>query len=401
MKRLYIVFLFLVLSQHYILAQSKRYVNIELSSILSPLAEDTMIENIPFNLSFIITNMGPDTLRNDDRFYLNAGAPTTNSDHVSGGSSMILNFNKNLKVNESDTISIPDYTVVHPWMKSRLVDFCVRIVWVYGKTIQDTIIFDNEEKMRYCIPVFYINPDDFYEPEERIIDLELTTVIFPHPYDTLYQKNDYSPITFVVTNLGPDSLSQLDRVDFRLWLGGMSNSAFYTFFNKPLGINQSDTFQSKYKTNGRMIKDTIKIDYCAKLVKMIGNPNEKPIRKETTAMEKNNMTCVEVIYINDIVEDVIDSTIVEDSIVQKTNDTTYFNLYPVPAKDILYIQLGNENPLLTELALVELTGKRWNPDFQSIKEKLYIVDLSDFASGIYFLEIKFPNQTLIKKIMKE
>jgi hypothetical protein len=381
-------------------SQSKRFVDIEISKVITPIEGDTLIRSTPFMLKFVITNLGPDTIRSNDKFSVSCGFPISNSPFVSGAKTTILNFNKNLDVYESDTIEITPVQITDKNYTSRWRDFCVKINWIAGRTLQDTIVFDNIEKMRYCFPIFYINPDDFYEPEDRIIDLEVTAIIYPHPYDTLHQNFAYSPITFVLTNLGPDSLSQLDRVDFRLWLGRMSNSAFWAMFNKPLGVNQSDTFQSQYKSNGRMIKDTIKIDYCVSIVKIIGDPSKKPIRKETFAMQQNNKNCVDVIYINHPIDET-DTTIVEDSIVQNTGDTTYFNLYPIPAKDILYIQLGNENPKLLNIELVNIMGKSWKPTFHLKKEKLYFINVSDYASGIYFIKIKLKHEVVIKKIVIE
>jgi hypothetical protein len=77
------------------------------------------------------------------------------------------------------------------------------------------------------------------------------------------------------------------------------------------------------------------------------------------------------------------------------NSSSIINIYPNPATDKLYVDLSNsiEVNILNELGEIVKTA--------SIKNNEEYIDISDFASGLYFVRGKTDSGTSIKKFIKE
>ena len=74
-------------------------------------------------------------------------------------------------------------------------------------------------------------------------------------------------------------------------------------------------------------------------------------------------------------------------------------LYPNPTSGKLTLKLNNSEIVLTEISISDIYGNNhklnWNLD-----KDYYTFDISELSSGIYFLKIKFMNQSIIRKVIK-
>jgi hypothetical protein len=77
-----------------------------------------------------------------------------------------------------------------------------------------------------------------------------------------------------------------------------------------------------------------------------------------------------------------------------SENNTSVNVYPNPADDLLTIECKVEN---AELRILDLMGNEIKK--QKIKDKKEEVDISEMASGVYFLNIKTIEGLLTKKII--
>lgn len=81
-----------------------------------------------------------------------------------------------------------------------------------------------------------------------------------------------------------------------------------------------------------------------------------------------------------------------------TFDTNSVSIFPNPAKEIVTINLTNDNILSIEL--IDFTGKKVLIQEMNIETKTNTLDISSLANGIYFIKIKSDkNAVLSKKIM--
>ena len=84
--------------------------------------------------------------------------------------------------------------------------------------------------------------------------------------------------------------------------------------------------------------------------------------------------------------------ILSDAFIERKKEV---NIFPNPSKGIFQISIEEENVHL--IRVYSLVGE-FKTEFQHMNK----IDLSEFASGIYFLEIiTMDNKRLIKKILKE
>ena len=74
-------------------------------------------------------------------------------------------------------------------------------------------------------------------------------------------------------------------------------------------------------------------------------------------------------------------------------------IYPNPTSGKLTLKLNNSEIGLTEISISDIYGNNhklnWNLD-----KDYYTFDISELSSGIYFLKIKFMNQSIIRKVIK-
>ena len=79
-------------------------------------------------------------------------------------------------------------------------------------------------------------------------------------------------------------------------------------------------------------------------------------------------------------------------------DETDISLWPNPVKNVLYLQ--NDYLAGTEIHIYDITGSLLFSRSISNSNKVVTLDVSSLDNGIYFVQIKYPNKTISKKIVK-
>lgn len=79
---------------------------------------------------------------------------------------------------------------------------------------------------------------------------------------------------------------------------------------------------------------------------------------------------------------------------------SYISIYPNPSSSVLNVKLLKETLTNVEVTLIDATGKKL-AGFQNIQLKEISLDISPFADGIYFVEIKGDGFRTLKKVIKK
>jgi hypothetical protein len=82
------------------------------------------------------------------------------------------------------------------------------------------------------------------------------------------------------------------------------------------------------------------------------------------------------------------------------NDLSAITIYPNPSSDILNIDLSSANEEVKSISIVDITGKL----IQTIdlhENTLLKLNLSSFASGLYFIKISSATNTIVRQVVKE
>ena len=79
-------------------------------------------------------------------------------------------------------------------------------------------------------------------------------------------------------------------------------------------------------------------------------------------------------------------------------DKKTLDLFPNPVHDLLQINWGIEKP--NDINIFDITGKLML-SFSSFKNENFVIDMSNFKTGIYFLKLNFIGKNTIKKIIKK
>ena len=82
------------------------------------------------------------------------------------------------------------------------------------------------------------------------------------------------------------------------------------------------------------------------------------------------------------------------------NDLSAITIYPNPSSDILNIDLSSANEEIQSIFLVDITGKL----IQTIdvhENALLKLNLSSFASGLYYIKISSATNTVVRQVVKE
>ena len=87
------------------------------------------------------------------------------------------------------------------------------------------------------------------------------------------------------------------------------------------------------------------------------------------------------------------------SMISEVPENAIINIYPNPAKDIIYIDGNTEKTL--SLKIKDMNGRELFSLPETIGAETQTIDLAHFSSGIYFLEIYFkPKNKQVYKIQK-
>ena len=82
------------------------------------------------------------------------------------------------------------------------------------------------------------------------------------------------------------------------------------------------------------------------------------------------------------------------------NDLSAITIYPNPSSDILNIDLSSANEEIQSISLVDITGKL----IQTIdvhENALLKLNLSSFASGLYYIKISSATNTVVRQVVKK
>jgi hypothetical protein len=82
------------------------------------------------------------------------------------------------------------------------------------------------------------------------------------------------------------------------------------------------------------------------------------------------------------------------------NDLSAITIYPNPSSDFLNIDLSSANKEVQSIFLVDITGKL----IQTIdvyENALLKLNLSSFASGLYYIKISSAFNTIVRQVVKK
>ena len=82
------------------------------------------------------------------------------------------------------------------------------------------------------------------------------------------------------------------------------------------------------------------------------------------------------------------------------NDLSAITIYPNPSSDILNIDLSSANEEIQSIFLVDITGKLMQ--IIDVNENALLkLNLSSFASGLYYIKIRSATNTVVRQVVKE
>jgi hypothetical protein len=82
------------------------------------------------------------------------------------------------------------------------------------------------------------------------------------------------------------------------------------------------------------------------------------------------------------------------------NDLSAITIYPNPSSDILNIDLSSANEEVQSIFLVDITGKLMQ--IIDVNENALLkLNLSSFASGLYYIKIRSASNTVVRQVVKE
>lgn len=86
--------------------------------------------------------------------------------------------------------------------------------------------------------------------------------------------------------------------------------------------------------------------------------------------------------------------------VEEPNTNLSFYLYPNPAQDFLYVELGQSIKSKKIIRIIDLSGRIIQENhIQDIQQQLIKTDITNLANGIYLIELVCDNQKAVKKII--
>jgi hypothetical protein len=81
--------------------------------------------------------------------------------------------------------------------------------------------------------------------------------------------------------------------------------------------------------------------------------------------------------------------------------TQSVNVYPVPSKGIVFVDLSNVKSTSATISVTDITGKLVNQFDATLSGEPLSIDLSNQQSGTYFVKVKSADQEMIRKIILE
>ena len=95
---------------------------------------------------------------------------------------------------------------------------------------------------------------------------------------------------------------------------------------------------------------------------------------------------------------VIDDVIIEGEALGLTdNNLDDIAIYPNPSSDIFNIKMSTVSDF--EISVIDITGKLLFRDLNPNGSSNYSLDMTNFSSGVYFLQIEANNRSKVIKLM--
>ena len=76
-----------------------------------------------------------------------------------------------------------------------------------------------------------------------------------------------------------------------------------------------------------------------------------------------------------------------------------FDVYPNPTKGIVYFSDKLNGMVINSIKLMNSEGKEINNKLTRENSE-YVMDISDLSSGVYFIQINFGSETIVRKVIK-
>jgi hypothetical protein len=76
-----------------------------------------------------------------------------------------------------------------------------------------------------------------------------------------------------------------------------------------------------------------------------------------------------------------------------------FDVYPNPTKGIVYFSDKLNGIVINSIKLMNSEGKEIINRL-SRENNDYVMDISDLSAGVYFIQINFGNETIVRKVIK-
>jgi uncharacterized protein (TIGR03790 family) len=89
--------------------------------------------------------------------------------------------------------------------------------------------------------------------------------------------------------------------------------------------------------------------------------------------------------------------------IPKSNQISYFNIFPIPAKNLLTVEYTIHNSQQVIINIFNMYGSRVYNDYYTVSSarESQIIDISDLKTGIYVVELISGNKHIRKKILIE
>ena len=96
-----------------------------------------------------------------------------------------------------------------------------------------------------------------------------------------------------------------------------------------------------------------------------------------------------------------DSMVIERSSIATMTDGDFFDVFPNPTREHLYIQIGSHLDEEFSITIYTIEGKKINAPLHRITSSLYFISTTGLSSGDYLIELKTGKKIVTKKWMVE
>ena len=233
---------------------------------------------------------------------------------------------------------------------------------------------------------------------QRSVDWSVAEIVSPTELNSDVQTGTAVDVTLALENLGADEALEGDTILYQFFATDLSgnplfwapnaqnpNSFFIEVLSKNLGVN--DTIHINRSVSLSIyVTSSVNILFAARSFIQ----NRASLSPEDTSTISNNLVVNQITWYNPQRWGVN---------INEIENNQLFNLYPVPAKDYIFIDpiLRSTNQNLG-VTLFDLTGRRIKHQSFTGKFGPFRFDLEDAQKGIYLLEINQGELRSTKRI---